>query len=182
MAPLVRIAPDLRAVLAPHVALQLMDWRCLRSPHDAESNGLVSVAAKAFHFEIAIPGVERVTQRRRWLRRSLTTPRRRAGRLPCGLPSRALPPPGSMRRRWSRVIWCPWRGGCAGPRWAGKPLQIAVDSAPPTGSGRTSSRVRNRAAQPLTGRSRCSNWTIAASLDMDQGHRPTTVDNDGACV
>ena len=29
------------------------------------------VAAKAFHFEIAIPGIERVTERGRWLRRSL---------------------------------------------------------------------------------------------------------------
>ncbi len=34
-------------------------------------DGLVRVAAKAFHFEIAEPGVDRVTQRRRRLRRSL---------------------------------------------------------------------------------------------------------------
>ena len=33
-------------------------------------------------------------------------PRMRAGRLPCVLPSPALPPPGSMRRKWSRVTWC----------------------------------------------------------------------------
>jgi hypothetical protein len=31
----------------------------------------VGVAAKATDFEIAKPGVDRVTQRRRWLRRSL---------------------------------------------------------------------------------------------------------------
>ena len=48
-----------------------MERRCLRSPHDVEGNGLVRVAAKAFHFEIAEPGVDRVAQRRRWLRRSL---------------------------------------------------------------------------------------------------------------
>ena len=30
-----------------------MDRRCLRSPHDIERNGLMRVAAKAFHFEIA---------------------------------------------------------------------------------------------------------------------------------
>ena len=40
-----------------------MDRRCLRSPHDVEGNGLVRVAAKAFHFEIAKPGVDRVSQR-----------------------------------------------------------------------------------------------------------------------
>ena len=34
MAALVRITPNLRAVLAAHVALQLMDRRCLRSAHD----------------------------------------------------------------------------------------------------------------------------------------------------
>src|SRR4051812_4929708 len=26
-----------------------------------------------------------------------------------------------------RVTWCPCDRGCAGPRWAGKPLQLAVD-------------------------------------------------------
>ena len=65
------IAPDSRAILAPHVAFQFMDRRCLRSPHDVEGNGLVRVAAKAFHFEIAEPGIERVAERGRWLRRSL---------------------------------------------------------------------------------------------------------------
>ena len=97
------------------------------------------VAAKASDFEIAVPGIERVAQRRRWLRRTLKAehalvPRldRRAGRLPCALPSPALPPPGPMRRKWSRVIWCPCERGCAGPRWTGKPLQIAVDGVPGT--------------------------------------------------
>ena len=71
MAPLVGIAPDFGALLAPHVAFQFMDRRCLRSPHDVERHGLMRVAAKAFHFEVAKPGVERVTQRRRWLRRTL---------------------------------------------------------------------------------------------------------------
>jgi hypothetical protein len=65
MAPLVRIAPRLRAILAPHIALQLMYRRRLRSPHDVEGDGLVRVAAKAFHFEIAKPGVDRVAQRGR---------------------------------------------------------------------------------------------------------------------
>jgi len=53
----------------------------------------------------------------------------RAGRLPCGRASLALPPPGWMRRKSSRVTWCPCERGCAGPRGTGKPLQIAVDDA-----------------------------------------------------
>jgi len=48
-----------------------VDWRRFRSPHDIEGNGLMRVAAKAFHFEIAVPGIERVTERRRRLRRTL---------------------------------------------------------------------------------------------------------------
>src|SRR6267142_1673006 len=71
MAALVGIAPHLGALAATHVAFQFVDRRCLRSPHDVEGNGLVRVATKAFHFEIAKPGVDRVAQRRRWLCRSL---------------------------------------------------------------------------------------------------------------
>ena len=48
-----------------------MDRRCLRSPDNIEGNGLVRVAAEAFHFEIAVSGIERIAERRRWLRRSL---------------------------------------------------------------------------------------------------------------
>ena len=43
-------APDFGALAAAHVAF--MDWRCLRSPHNVESDGLVGVAAQAFDFEI----------------------------------------------------------------------------------------------------------------------------------
>ena len=59
MAPLVGIATDLRAILAAHVAFQLMNRRRLRSPHDVERDGLMGVAAKAFHFEVAIPCIAR---------------------------------------------------------------------------------------------------------------------------
>ena len=38
---------------------------------DVEGNGLMRVAAKAFHFEIAIAHMEGITQRGRWLRRTL---------------------------------------------------------------------------------------------------------------
>src|SRR5258705_9577589 len=71
MTALVRIAANLRAVLAPHVAFQFMNRRCLRSPHDVERYRLMRVAAKAFHFEIAEPRIDRVAQRGRWLRRTL---------------------------------------------------------------------------------------------------------------
>ena len=43
-----------------------------------------------------------------------------------------LPPPEPIRRKSSRVIWCPCERGCAGPRGTGKPLQIAVDGAAAT--------------------------------------------------
>jgi hypothetical protein len=50
MAALVRIAANLRAVLAAHVALHFVDRRRLRTAHNVERNGLVRVAAKAPDF------------------------------------------------------------------------------------------------------------------------------------
>ena len=70
MAALVRIAAHLGAVLATHISLQLVDWRRLRPPHDVERDGLMSVAAETANFEIRITRIERVTERRRGLRRS----------------------------------------------------------------------------------------------------------------
>jgi len=58
MAPLVRVAANLRAVLAAHVAFQLMDWRGLPTAHNVELNGLVGVTAKAPDFEIAVSRIE----------------------------------------------------------------------------------------------------------------------------
>lgn len=60
VAALERITPDLRAVLAAHVAFQLVDWRRLRPPDDIQRNGLVSVAAKASDFQVSIAGVKRI--------------------------------------------------------------------------------------------------------------------------
>ena len=71
MAPLVGIAPDFGALAAAHVAFEFMDRRRLRSPHDVQRDGLMRVAAKAFHFEIAITGIEGIAERRRWLSRTL---------------------------------------------------------------------------------------------------------------
>jgi hypothetical protein len=54
-----------------------MDRRCLRSPDDVKRHRLMRVATKAFHFEIVIARVERVTQCRGRLGRSLKAERRR---------------------------------------------------------------------------------------------------------
>ena len=62
MAPLVGIAPNFGTVLAPHVPLQLMDRRRLRSPHDVEGNCLVRVAAEAADFKIAVTGIKGLAQ------------------------------------------------------------------------------------------------------------------------
>src|SRR6185312_12043373 len=70
-AALERIALKLGAVTASHVPLQFVDGRRLPAAHDVQGDRLMRVAAKAFHFEIAKPGVDRVAQRRRWLRRRL---------------------------------------------------------------------------------------------------------------
>ena len=71
MAPLVRIAAHLRAILASHIALQLMDRRCLRAAHNVEGNGLMGVATEAADLKIEVTRVERVTQGRRRLSRPL---------------------------------------------------------------------------------------------------------------
>jgi hypothetical protein len=46
-------------------------WALPSVPADVERDRLMRAAAKAFHFQIAVLGIERVTQRGRWLRRTL---------------------------------------------------------------------------------------------------------------
>jgi hypothetical protein len=41
------------------------------SPDNAQRDRLVGVAAKAFDFEVVIPGIQGVTERRGWLSRSM---------------------------------------------------------------------------------------------------------------
>jgi hypothetical protein len=54
VAPLVRIAPYLRTVLASHVPLKLV-YRCrLRSPHHIERDGLMRVATEAPNLKIQV--------------------------------------------------------------------------------------------------------------------------------
>jgi len=71
MAALERIASHARAITATHVTFKFMDRCRLWSADDIEGNGLVGVASDATDFQKAIAGVERVAERRRWLRRSL---------------------------------------------------------------------------------------------------------------
>ena len=47
-----------------HMALELVDRRCLRSADDVERNGLVGLAAEAAELEEAKPGIERITESR----------------------------------------------------------------------------------------------------------------------
>ena len=79
------------------------------------------VAAKAFHFEIAIPGIERIAERGRWLRRTLKAEHALVPRIagePVGFLAGSrgpfCPPPGPMRRRWSRSTSCPCERGSPG--------------------------------------------------------------------
>ena len=52
MTALVGVATDLRAILASHVALQLMDSCRFGPTHDIQRDRLVRIATKAFDFEI----------------------------------------------------------------------------------------------------------------------------------
>ena len=54
MATLVRIAAHLRANLASHVALKLIDRRRLRSAHDVECDGLIGIATKTSDFTVKV--------------------------------------------------------------------------------------------------------------------------------
>jgi len=65
------MTPDLRAVFAAHVTLELVDRRRLRPAHDVERDRLMRVAAEAADFKVAVAGVERITERRRRLGRPL---------------------------------------------------------------------------------------------------------------
>ena len=62
MRPLVRVAPNLRAIPTTHVALKLVDRCCLGSADHIKRHGLVRVATDAPHFEIEVPRVQRVAQ------------------------------------------------------------------------------------------------------------------------
>jgi hypothetical protein len=65
MAALVRIVAHLQAVLAPHIALQLVDRRRLRPPHDVQRHGLVGIAAETADLKVELTRIERVAKRRR---------------------------------------------------------------------------------------------------------------------
>jgi hypothetical protein len=113
MAALEGIAADLRAVLAAHVAFQLMDRRSLRSAYDVQSDGLVGIAAETADLKVAVSGVERVAEGRGTAAPAPCSRafvgsklRRRACRLACAPHGRARQTLGSMRRRCSGGTSC----------------------------------------------------------------------------
>ena len=57
MAPLKRMAPDPGALLATHVAFQLMHRRRLRFANDGQVDGLMGVAAEAAKLKESKPAV-----------------------------------------------------------------------------------------------------------------------------
>ena len=63
MATLVRSPLKPRAILAPHVALQFMDWHGLWSAQNVQRHRLMRVATEAFHLEIEVTGIKGVAQR-----------------------------------------------------------------------------------------------------------------------
>jgi hypothetical protein len=65
-ASLIRIASELRTVLAPHVAFKLM--RRLRTSNDIKRYGLIGVAPKTSNLKVKIAGIDGVANRRRRLR------------------------------------------------------------------------------------------------------------------
>jgi hypothetical protein len=73
MAPLVGIAPPLRAVSAPHVPLKLMDRRGLWAPYDIQRNCLMGVAAKTPNFKVSVARIKSIAQCWGGLGRALVT-------------------------------------------------------------------------------------------------------------
>jgi hypothetical protein len=64
MAALVRIAANFQAVLAPHVAFQLMDWRGLRSAHDVQRHRLTRCRASISLQDREVAGIEGIARHR----------------------------------------------------------------------------------------------------------------------
>jgi hypothetical protein len=125
--------PAFAGILAAPVALQLVDRRCLRSPHDVKRDGLVPVAAKATDFTVAVSRNERITQRRRWLRRTLKAQHALIRRLDGELVSFPARLRGPLCRRPNRSAvmvsrdLVPIATGCMAARRTGKPLRQPPD-------------------------------------------------------
>jgi hypothetical protein len=71
MATLIGVTAELAAVLAAHVPFELVNWCGFRPTDDIKRHGLVGAAAEALDFKVPVAGVERISQRRRWLGRPL---------------------------------------------------------------------------------------------------------------
>jgi hypothetical protein len=128
MAPLVRIAPNLRAVLAAHVTFQFVDGRRLRPAHDVQCHCLVRVAAEAADLKVEISGVQGIAEARRGLSRSFETQHALNGQLPSEPRPRAPPNAERNCRKCSREIWCPSRQNA--PAWRRSASRYRLGSEP----------------------------------------------------
>jgi hypothetical protein len=106
MAALVGIAPNLRAILASHVAFQFVDGGRLGPAHDVQSHRLACVATKTANLKIEVSGVQGVNQAPGTAGQvpciqacADSKPRTPAGQLPCELPWRVQRMPGSKSRK-----------------------------------------------------------------------------------
>src|ERR1700722_8852132 len=73
MTALVGVSTNLRAILATHIALQLVNGRRLRPADNVQRYGLVRVTAETADLKIQISGVQSVAEARRWLGRPFAT-------------------------------------------------------------------------------------------------------------
>jgi hypothetical protein len=130
MAALVWIAPERRALLTSHVALQFMDGGRFRSADDVQSHRLVRIAAKAADLKIEVSGVQCVAQSRRWLCRSLVPEHALVPSL-AGQPVRFLPGGrctfGRMPDRTSVDTLARFSAHASRMRRAGRDRQAATD-------------------------------------------------------
>jgi hypothetical protein len=104
-----RLAPQLRTILAPHVALKLVNRRVLWSTNNVERYRLAGVAPEAPNLKVHVTRVRRVTQVALVPCSQAfdnSTPHTRADQRPCGPPWHARRTCGSWCRKGSGGTWC----------------------------------------------------------------------------
>ena len=119
VAPLVRIASHLRAVLTAHVPLKLVDWSCLGPADYIEGNGLVRsqrgtvLRDRGNQRSTRHPTSAKAAQDYGSPACAWSTLHTRAYRPPCGPPWHAPPLHERMRRKSTGEIW--WSPGMIAP-------------------------------------------------------------------
>jgi hypothetical protein len=145
VAPLVRIASHLRAVLTAHVPLKLVDRCCLRSADYIERNGPVRVASEAAHRSTRHPTSAKVAQVHGSRACACSMLHTRAYRLPCGLPGHTPLLRERTRRKSTGGTW-----------WSSDMIAPNGDTGKPLGFGRPVQRPTVRGAPALVPQDFCS--------------------------